>query len=291
MRRNAGALNGTGVAAINRRAEPKSHTINLVKGGSGPPLLMLHGDMRTSRSWDAVARDLSSRFRVIAMDARGHGGSDWTPRGYAFRERAEDLTAFCEHLGLSGLIGVGHSTGGVVMSLLAQARPGIFSRLVLLEPMVVVDEAFHRMVSARAGQPRRTWATRADLREHLEQHPVARRWRSDVIEAVVAHEGVELPDGSIDMKWSPHSFNWAERDGDYHDLKPFLRDSGVPILFITSEARRGNFEYLIAIATEASDFELLVINGTDHNMYMERPDAVSRAIGDFVDGKRLPTAL
>ena len=81
---------------------------------------MLHGDMRTSRSWDAVARDLSSRFRVIAMDARGHGDSDWTPRGYAFRERAEDLTAFCERLGLSGVIGVGHSTGGVVMSLVAQ---------------------------------------------------------------------------------------------------------------------------------------------------------------------------
>ena len=177
------------------------------------------------------------------------------------------------------------------MALLAQRRPEIFSRLVLLEPMVIVDEAFHRMVSARAGQPRRTWATRAELRKHLQQHPVARRWRSDVIEDVVAHEAVELPDGSIGMGWSPHSFNWAERDGDYHDLKPFLRDSGVPILFITSEARRGNFDDLSAIAAETADFEMLVINGADHNMYMERPDAVSQATGDFVDGKKLPMAL
>ena len=90
---------GTGVAplpsrgspTINRRPEPKSDTarvrgitLHYVEWGDrGPPLLMLHGDMRTSRSWDAVARDLSSRFRVIAVDARGHGGSDWTPRGYA----------------------------------------------------------------------------------------------------------------------------------------------------------------------------------------------------------------
>ncbi len=281
------------------KAEPKSRTARVRGialhyvdwGDRGPPLLMLHGDMRTSRSWDAVARDLSPRFRVVAVDARGHGGSDWTPRGYAFRERAEDLTAFCEHLGLSSVIGVGHSTGGVVMALVAQGRPEIFSRLVLLEPMVVVDDAFHRMVSARAGQPRRTWATRAELRRHLERHPVAGRWRSDVIEDVVAHEAVELPDGSIDMKWSPHSFNRAERDGDYHDLRPFLRDSGMPILFMTSETRLGSFEDLSAIAAKASDFELLVINGAGHNMYMERPEAVSRAIGDFVDGKKLPMAF
>lgn len=105
-------------------------------GGDGAPMLLLHGDMRTGRSWDAVARRLSDRFRVIAPDARGHGDSDWTQRGYRFAERAQDLAAFCDALGLRDAIGVGHSTGGVVMTLCAQRRPRIFGKLTLLEPML-----------------------------------------------------------------------------------------------------------------------------------------------------------
>ncbi|HIN71161.1 MAG TPA: alpha/beta hydrolase, partial [Dehalococcoidia bacterium] len=41
-------------------------------GDNGPMLLLLHGSMRTSRSWDAMARLLHDRFHVIALDARGH---------------------------------------------------------------------------------------------------------------------------------------------------------------------------------------------------------------------------
>ena len=118
-------------------------------GGDGPTMLLFHGDMRTSRSWDAVSCRLKGDYRVIALDARGHGDSDWTPQGYRFAERVDDLAAFCESLGLRDIIGVAHSTGGVVMSLCAQKHPGVFSRLALMEPMVVVDERFHRMVSGQ----------------------------------------------------------------------------------------------------------------------------------------------
>ena len=284
---------------MSREVQPASHTIEVRGislryvdwGGKGPPMLMLHGDMRTSRSWDAVARELRSSFRVVAVDARGHGDSDWPPKGYAFHERVADLSEFSDRLGLSGSVGVGHSSGGVVMALMAQQRPEAFSHLVLLEPMVVVDESFHRMVSGRANQPRRTWASRGELREHLIQHPVAGRWRRDVIEDVVAHEAAELPDGSLDMKWSPHTFGWEERNGDHYDLRGFLRDSGVPVLFVVSGDRRRDFDGLSSIADEAALFRMVTIDGTGHNMYMERPDAVSKAIVAFVDGSQLPEAV
>ena len=281
------------------RVQPSSYTVEVRGislryvdwGGDGPPLLMLHGDMRTSRSWDAVARGLSPRFRVVAVDARGHGDSDWPPGGYAFRERVADLSEFIDRLGLSGSIGVGHSSGGVVMALMARQWPEAFSRLVLLEPMVVIDESFHRKVPARANGPRRTWASREELRDHLIRHPVAGKWRRDVIEDVVAHEAAELPDGALDMKWSPHTFGWEERNGDHHDLTGFLRDSGMPVLFITSGDRRRDFDGLSSIADEAALFDMVTINGTGHNMYMERPDAVSKAIVAFLDGEELPEAI
>ena len=51
-------------------------------GENGPTILLLHGDMRTGRSWDAVARSLRAMFLVISVDARGHGESEWSSSGF-----------------------------------------------------------------------------------------------------------------------------------------------------------------------------------------------------------------
>ena len=88
---------------------------------------------------------------------------------------------------------VAHSTGGVVAALLSGRRPDIFSRIVLLEPMVVITESFQRMVSRRAERPRRTWADREEMYDYLKAHRMTGRWRDDVIRDVVAHESYELP--------------------------------------------------------------------------------------------------
>ena len=102
---------------------------------------------------------------------------------------------------------------------------------------------------------------------------------------------MELPDGSLDMKWSPHTFGWEERNGDHYDLTGFLRNSGMPVLFVVSGDRRREFNGLSTIAEEAALFRMVTIEGTSHNMYMERPDAVSKVIAAFVDGSPLPEAL
>ena len=185
--------------------EPKIHNIRVRDvrlhyvdwEGDGPTLLLLHGDMRTCRSWDAVSRRLVNDYRVIALDARGHGDSDWTPRGYRFAERVNDLAGFCEALELRNVIGVAHSTGGVVMALCAQKHPGMFSRLALMEPMVVVDDRFHKMVAGREHAERSTWTSREELHDYLKQHPATSRWHPDVLRDVVAHEAYKREDRAV----------------------------------------------------------------------------------------------
>ena len=254
-------------------------------GGDGrPTLLLLHGDMRTSRSWDAAARELRGDFRVLALDMRGHGDSDWTESGYTFAQRADDLEAFIDAVGLHGAAVAAHSTGGVVATLLAERRPDAFSRLMLLEPMVVVTEGFQRMVSKRAETPRRTWASRAEMRDYLKWHRATGKWRADVIEDVVAHESYARADGRLDMKWATASMAWKEREGDYPDLRPALRTLGKPILFVMSDSRAGAFADVIRIAERTPDFDTLVIADSGHNMYMDQPTAVANAARRFALG-------
>jgi pimeloyl-ACP methyl ester carboxylesterase len=237
--------------------------------------------MRTSRSWDAVARHLRARNRVLALDSRGHGDSDWPDTGYTFAQRADDLEAFADAVGMRNAVAVAHSTGGVVATLLSKRRPDIFSRLALLEPMVVVTESFQRMVSKRAETPRRTWDSREDMDKYLKWHRMTGKWPDEVIRDVVDYESYELPDGRLDMKWATASMRWSEREGDYLDLKPALRTLGKPILFIMSDSRADQFRHLVPIAEQTPDFDLLTIPDSGHNMYMDQPAAVAEAVRRF----------
>lgn len=260
-------------------------------GDNGPTLLMSHGDMRTGRSWDAVARDLYADFHVISVDARGHGDSDWPAKGYRYDDRVEDLAALCSELGLRDVIGVGHSSGGGVVALVAERYPEYFHSLVLLEPVIIMEESFQRRISQRAGWKRSTWATRDELRERLKNHSVAGRWREDVIEDIVKHEAMELPDGSIDMKWSSQTMAWEEREGDYFDLRPGFRANGFPILFIVSSERVEGYTVIDPLIEELPGAQKVVIENSGHNMYMERPDAVAHAIRVFSNGHAVPSTI
>ena len=252
--------------------------------GDYPTVFLLHGDMRTSRSWDAVARYLCGQFHVIALDSRGHGNSDWPESGYTFGQRIDDLEAFADALQMRGAVAVAHSTGGVVAAKLAERRPDIFGRLVLLEPMIVVTKSFQLMVSERAKKPRRTWGSREEMYDYLKQHPMTGKWRDDVIRDVVAHESYELPDGRLDMKWATASMDWKEREGDYLDLRPTLRTLEKPILFVVSNSRAQSFRDVAKIAEQTTAFDMLTVPDSGHNMYMDQPKLVAEAVREFAVG-------
>ena len=108
---------------------------------------------------------------------------------------------------------------------------------------------------------------------------------------MVTHEALQLPDGSVDMKWASAALNWEELRSDHYDLKPVLRTLGVPTLFITGEERRHEFEGLRAIGADTPEFWMVTVLRSDHNMYMERPDAVAGAIDAFVSGEQLSDTI
>jgi len=91
--------------------------IACVVGGSGPPVLLLHGFPQTLSMWARVAPVLAGRFSVVCADLRGYGDSA-KPRcrpdrsNYSFRVLAEDQVGLMRHLGFDRFHVVGHDRGG-----------------------------------------------------------------------------------------------------------------------------------------------------------------------------------
>jgi pimeloyl-ACP methyl ester carboxylesterase len=81
-------------------------------GGQGKNVLLLHGLQDTARNWDHIAQELSKNYHVFALDARGHGDSDWSPGNYQFAKYVDDVRAVLEELDLKDTVLIGHSAGG-----------------------------------------------------------------------------------------------------------------------------------------------------------------------------------
>src|SRR5260370_26536596 len=105
-----------------------------------PAALLLHGITSSAQSWVRVGEALADRYRVYALDMRGHGESIKPPQGaYSLRNTADDAAEFMEALGLERPVLIGHSWGGATAMVLAsgawsqQPAPN-FSQVILEDP-------------------------------------------------------------------------------------------------------------------------------------------------------------
>ncbi|MEU3911655.1 alpha/beta hydrolase [Streptomyces sp. NPDC029721] len=103
-------------------------------GGTGRPLVALHGHLSEGASFTALAAALGPEWRVIAPDQRGHGDSDRAPE-YTRAGYLADLVALLDHLGIDRAVFLGHSLGAVNAYHLAAERPE------LVEALIDVDTA------------------------------------------------------------------------------------------------------------------------------------------------------
>ena len=112
--------------------------INLVRGGSGLPILLLHGYPQTHVIWHKIAAKLAEKFTVIATDLRGYGDSDKPPANsdhsnYSKRTMARDQITVMSQLGYQQFYLVGHDRGARVAHRLALDYPERVKKMVLLD--------------------------------------------------------------------------------------------------------------------------------------------------------------
>ena len=99
-----------------------------------PPIVLLHGGHQSAHSWDLVSLHLAQNYRVLALDQRGHGDSEW-PRDaeYTNDVMSRDAEAFIDALGLQHPILVGHSMGGRNAMLLTRRDPSRLRALAIVD--------------------------------------------------------------------------------------------------------------------------------------------------------------
>ncbi|MEM6578844.1 MAG: alpha/beta hydrolase [Pseudomonadota bacterium] len=104
-------------------------------GGSGPPLLLLHGFPQTRALWAKIAPVLAEDFTVICPDLRGYGvsGKPGPVSAYTFREMARDQVALLAHLGFERCAVAGHDRGGRVGHRLALDHPECVTTLCVMD--------------------------------------------------------------------------------------------------------------------------------------------------------------
>ena len=122
--------------------------IRVRQGGSGPPLLLLHGNPQTHAMWHKVAPRLAQRFTVVATDLRGYGDSskpadapDHAP--HSKRAMARDQIAVMRRLGFERFFVAGHDRGGRCAYRMALDHPDAVAKLAVLD-IIPTGEHFRR---------------------------------------------------------------------------------------------------------------------------------------------------
>jgi len=260
-------------------------------GGSGPLVVLLHANGFCAATWAPIASALRNRFRVVALDARGHGDSTPVPPGddlgsYAWTVLAADidraLAGVLEQTGYQRFaLGVGHSMGGALVASNAITRPDRFERLLLCDPVLLPPMPGRPASGPRPSNPlsdstrkrRDRFPSAAEAFAHCRSRALYASFTPEALALYVALGMRELPTGELALKCDREVEAAIFQNGGSLDLmETFARLA--PELVIL-HAQRGNFSrpYYEELARRAPNARVEGVEG-NHLFPMEEPKIV-----------------
>ena len=244
-----------------------------------PSALLLHGITSSAQSWVRVGPALANRYRVYALDMRGHGDSiKPSRRAYSLRHTADDAVAFIEILGLERPMLVGHSWGGATAMVLAsgagsQKPAPPFSHVILEDPAHNFGrgdaEERAALYTNEIGRPAH------ELRAEITANSPG--WTEADIEGKIDALHKVTREAVISV------FSEAGEEG---DLLPLLTKISAPTLLIRADASLGttldNAAWEQAKQYLPMHSHAVQINGATHNVHRSKFNAFMQVVNDFL---------
>jgi len=248
--------------------------------GEGPPVVFIHAGICDSRSWEPQWRELREHYRVVRLDLPGFGQSPPSGPG---ADPVKAVATLLDELSVERASLVGASFGGRVAMELALARPELAEALVLIG----------------ASLPDHRWSRTVEEYGSEEDEALA---SGDVDRAVEANlrmwvDGPERSPGEVDAatrsavaEMSRHALELQLAAGERMEEEPVVSDVGarleeirVPALVMVGELDVEDMRAIaVRLARELPNARLVTVPGAAHLPAMERPDAVTRSIADFL---------
>ncbi|MBI2855990.1 MAG: alpha/beta hydrolase [Chloroflexi bacterium] len=266
-------------------------------GGTGRPMILLHGLASNARFWDLAAPHLTPHHRVIALDQRGHGASAKTEDGYDFPTVAGDVASFIRAVDMERPILVGHSWGGNVGVQVAADNPDLLAGLVcidggIIEPSAAPGATWEETEKALAppdfAAMRLSWDT---FLERVRGMEMGTLWGNHLETFLRANFEIQ-PDGTVlpHLRRERHMLIvralWEQR---VSGLFPRI---ACPVLFMptrrhgeagSSAGPQDRKEAQVAHALEAVPRARVVwMEDSVHDVPVQRPQQVARAVLDTI---------
>ncbi|PYN81822.1 MAG: alpha/beta hydrolase [Candidatus Rokuibacteriota bacterium] len=250
---------------------------------TAPALLMLHGVTGHARTWDEEAGALASRYRVLALDQRGHGDSDPAPDAdYTVAAMAGDLTAFADTLGLARASIVGLSMGGRVAIAWAGLASHLVDRLVVVDIGPDISQVGLRRVGALMAQaPELFPSLEAAIAFQRATNP---NYTEPMLHHRVQH-GTRPAPGGLTWKYD-RGLRDAVRSGRWRDpidLWPLWRAITCPILLVRgADSDVLSAETAKRMLDENPNARLAEVAGAGHTVPGDQPAMFQSLLHDFL---------
>lgn len=250
-------------------------TLNYRTRGAGRVVVLMHPIGCRLEIWDDVIAELEGRCRAIAVDFRGHGGSDTDGRPFSLGDLAGDVVELVRAVASPPVVVVGCSMGGMVAQAIAVEAPDVVSGVVIANTGHARTDAAREMLEGRAkaaanGMPGviettlDRWFNETFKRAEPGKVALARRW-------------LEEDDPVV------HSHGWrAIRDLNYADRLALVE---TPALAIAgTEDQSASVDVVKAVAAAMKNCSYREIAGAGHLSPLEQPKEFARLLIEFMDG-------
>lgn len=257
---------------------PRLHAVEW-RSSSSPTLVLLHGATQHSRYWDPLVR-LLDPYRVVALDARGHGASDWgEPGDYDPDHYVADLERAIEQLAPDQPVAlIGHSTGSLVSMHYASKNPDRLWAVVFVDIDPRPPDRQRERLQGAGARPARTFESLADARGRIELlTPGLSDADYDLLAATTFEQS---EDGSYRQRLDQRTL--AEYP--QFDNRSLLPGIELPALVIRgADSTVNDADAAAAAADSLPQGSLATVRG-EHQLHVQEPAAVAEALHAFLEG-------